>query len=127
MTPESQADYHLKDLAERVVDFRERREWAQFHHPKELASALSIEVAEIMELFRFKTPDDVKEMLKDDDFRLKVGQEIADSLFLLLLLAHDSGVNLGQAFDQKLELLEARYPEDLAKGKNAKWTEYQDS
>lgn len=71
----------IEELTELVVDFRERRDWAQYHHPKELASALSIEVSEIMELFRFKTAEEVKEMVKEPEFRDKVGAELADSLF----------------------------------------------
>jgi NTP pyrophosphatase (non-canonical NTP hydrolase) len=116
----------IDDLTRQVFDFRERRDWAQYHHPKELASALSIEVAEIMELFRFKSADEVKEMVNEPDLREKLGNELADSLFLLLLLAHESGVDLNQAFARKLEILEKRYPEELAKGRNDKWTAYQD-
>ena len=67
-------------------EFREARDWAQFHHPKELASALSIEVSEIMELFRFQSPEQVAEKLKGDEFRQAMGDELADTLFLLLLL-----------------------------------------
>ena len=109
----------IEELTEMVVDFRERRDWAQYHHPKELASALSIEV--------FKTAEEVKEMVKEPEFRDKVGAELADSLFLLLLLAHESGVDLPQAFRKKLDILEQRYPEDQARGRNDKWTVYQDS
>ena len=117
----------LQELTQQVVDFRERRDWKQFHHPKELSSALAIEVAEIMELFRFKTPEDVKGLLKKPDFKENLGRELADTLFLLLLLAHDSEVELHQAFREKLALLEKRYPQELVKGKNAKWTEYQET
>jgi len=115
----------LKELTQLVVDFRERRDWAQFHHPKELASALSIEVAEIMELFRFKTAEQVVEMVKQPEVRQELGAELADSLFLLLLLSHESDIDLREAFESKLELLESRYPVERAKGSSAKWTEYQ--
>ena len=117
----------IEELTAMVVDFRERRDWAQYHHPKELASALSIEVSEIMELFRFKSAEEVKEMVKEPEFREKVGAELADSLFLLLLLAHESGVDLPRAFREKLDILEQRYPEDQARGRNDKWTVYQES
>lgn len=114
----------IKKLTELVVDFRERRDWAQFHHPKELASALAIEVAEIMELFRFQTADEVGEMIKNEKVQTELGAEIADTLFLILLLAFESGVDIEEAFHKKLDLLEKRYPEDRAKGRNLKWTEY---
>jgi dCTP diphosphatase len=118
-------DDELKQLTSLVVDFRDRRDWAQFHHPKELASALAIEVAEIMELFRFKTAQEVRELLGEPSAQEELGAELADSLFLLLLLSYESGVDLRRAFEQKLELLEERYPVDKVKGKSAKWTEYQ--
>lgn len=114
----------LKRLTEMVVDFRERRDWAQFHHPKELASALTIETAEIMELFRFKTAEEVRELVKQPEMASELGAELADTLFLLLLLAHESEIDLGSAFEKKLALLEKRYPEEKARGRNDKWTEY---
>ena len=115
----------VERLTAMVVDFREKRDWAQFHHPKELASALSIEIAEIMELFRFKTAEEVRTLLTDSAFRDKVGAEIADSFFLILLLAFESGVDIESAFQKKLELLEQRYPVEQAKGRSDKWTAYQ--
>lgn len=115
----------IEELTERVWQFREARDWAQFHHPKELASALSIEVAEIMELFRFKTPEEIAHLLESSDLHDKLGAELADSLFLLLLLARESKVDLFAAFEKKLELLEQRYPVEKARGRNDKWTEYQ--
>lgn len=114
----------LKELQARVVEFRERRDWAQFHHPKELASALSIEVAEIMELFRFKTAEEVQELLKEPEMQSELGAELADTLFLLLLLAHESEVDLRSAFEKKILLLEERYPVEKVRGRSDKWTEY---
>lgn len=114
----------LKQLTQRVVAFRDERDWSQFHHPKELSSALAIEVGEIMELFRFKTPADVVAELEGPEFKKELGREIADSLFLLLLLAHDSGVDLEASFDDKLKLLDSRYPVERCRGKNEKWTAY---
>lgn len=117
-------DLSLQDLTRRVVDFRDRRDWSQFHHPKELASALAIEVAEVMELFRFKSPSEIHQLLQEESFNQQLGAELADSLFLLLLLAHDSGLPLQQCFERKMELLEQRYPEERCRGRNDKWTEY---
>lgn len=115
---------NLQELTDRVVEFRDRRDWSQFHHPKELASALAIEVAEVMELFRFKSPEEIQERLKEEAYTQQLGAELADSLFLLLLLAHDSGLPLQRCFEEKMKLLEHRYPEDRCRGRNDKWTEY---
>ena len=68
----------LEELTQRVWEFREARDWAQFHHPKELASALSIEVAEVMEHFRFRKEAEVDELLRDEEYRAKVGAELAE-------------------------------------------------
>lgn len=114
----------LEALTQRVWEFREARDWAQFHHPKELASALSIEVAEIMELFRFRSPEEVSEHLKGEEFREQVGAELADTLFLLLLLSREAGVDLLSAFDRKLKILDKRYPVEKSRGRNDKWTAY---
>lgn len=114
----------IEELTSRIVEFRDRRDWRQFHHPKELASALSIEVSEIMELFRFKSPDEVDDLMKGAEFQAKLGAELADSLFLLLLLAHDSGLELRECFEKKMAVLGDRYPEDQCRGRNDKWTEY---
>lgn len=112
----------LRQLSAKVVDFRERRDWAQFHHPKELASALTIETVEIMELFRFKSAEEVRELVREPEMARALGEELADTLFLLLLLAHESGIELERAFESKLALLEQRYPVDKARGRNEKWT-----
>lgn len=114
----------LESLTQRVWEFREARDWAQFHHPKELASALSIEVSEIMELFRFRSAGEVTELLQDEEYRQQVGAELADSLFLLLLLSKETGVDLRAAFERKLALLEERYPVEKSRGRNDKWTAY---
>lgn len=114
----------LENLTQRVWEFREARDWAQFHHPKELAAALSIEVSEIMELFRFRSAAQVDELLADPDYRQQVGAELADSLFLLLLLSRETGVDLRAAFERKLALLEERYPVEESRGRNDKWTAY---
>lgn len=116
----------LEQLAQRVWEFREARDWGQFHHPKELASALSIEVAEIMELFRFLTPEDVATRLQDEEYRQQLGAELADTFFLLLLLARESRVDLRESFEAKLAVLEKRYPVDKSRGRNDKWTAYRD-
>lgn len=115
----------IQELTHRIVEFRDQRDWSQFHHPKELASALAIEVAEIMELFRFKSQPEVDQQLEKPDFQSELGAELADSLFLLLLLAHDSGMDLKDCFEKKMALLEQRYPPEKCRGRNDKWTEYE--
>lgn len=114
----------VQELQQKVLAFRDARDWEQYHHPKELALALSIEAAEILELFRFKTPEQITEELSGPG-REKLAQELADVFNFLLLLSHQAGIDLGRALCDKLEVLEERYPVDLVKGKPHKYTEYE--
>lgn len=109
----------LTQLTEAVRHFRDQRDWQQFHHPKDLALALSIEVAEVLELFRFKSPEQIdREMEK---LRPRLGEELADCLFFVLLLAADCGIDLTQALPAKLEQNARKYPVELSRGKNLKY------
>ena len=115
----------LGKLQELVVQFREARDWKQFHHPKDLSMVLTIEASEVMDLFRFKTNEEIREALPN--IRRDLSHELADVLNLLLLLAHETGVDLDQALRDKLEILEDRYPVETARGRNLKYTELPDA
>ena len=86
----------IQELIDLLVEFRDERDWGQFHDSKNLALALSIEAAELNELFLWKNHEEA-----DSE---KVKEELADVLFVVLCLANQTGVNLQDAFDKKLEL-----------------------
>jgi NTP pyrophosphatase (non-canonical NTP hydrolase) len=109
----------LATLTEAVRAFRDERDWRQFHHPKDLAIALSIEAAEIMELFRFKSPDQISAEM--DELRQRLGEELSDVLFFVLLMADDCGIDLSQAMPAKLAQNARKYPVERARGKNLKY------
>lgn len=113
----------LAELTEAVRDFRDQRDWRQFHHPKDLAMALSIEAAEVMELFRFKSPEQIDGEM--DELRGRLGEELADCLFFVLLMAHDCGIDLSHAVPAKLAQNARKYPVELSRGKNAKYDQLQ--
>ena len=113
----------LDDLARRVLAFREARDWRQFHNPKDMALSLSLEVAELLELMQWRNGDELAEHLRHH--RQRVGEELSDVLGWVLLLASDLGIDLAEAFERKLELNEAKYPVDKARGSAKKYTEYE--
>jgi len=111
----------LKNLLKKLVSFRDRRDWAQFHDPKDLAEAISIEAAELLELFLWKTPDESRQL--PDAVRAHAAEEVADVFIYLALLSHELGVDIEKAVLDKLEKNEKRYPEGKAKGNATKYTE----
>ncbi len=114
----------LRVLQQRILRFRDERDWAQFHLPKDLAMAVSIEAAELAELFLWKTQEQAGEQLDGDQGREQVGDEMADVLLYLLLLADAAGVELGAAVDAKMAKNANRYPVEVARGSAAKYTEF---
>ena len=113
----------LKELADEIARFRDARNWAQFHTPRNLAAALSIEVAELQETMLWKSEDDVASMLDDPASKEHMRQEIADIAIYLFLLAGATGIELASAIRSKLALNAQKYPVDRARGSSAKYTE----
>ena len=111
----------LADLQKRIVAFREARDWKQFHNAKDLAVALNLEATEVLEHFLWKTNEEAAEYLKThkDD----VGEELVDTLYWVLLMAHDLDIDLHKIFDQKMAKNEAKYAVEKAKGNHKKYTE----
>ncbi|AKR43453.1 nucleotide pyrophosphohydrolase [Methylophilus sp. TWE2] len=110
-------------LRARVNAFVEERDWAQFHSPKNLAMAMIVEAAEVVEHFQWMTEADSRQL--DEETRQKVGQELADTFVYLLRIAEVCGINLIQAANAKIDLNAQKYPVEKCKGSNAKYTEYQ--
>ncbi|MBT4824074.1 nucleotide pyrophosphohydrolase [Candidatus Woesearchaeota archaeon] len=116
---------NIKTITKKIIEFRDLRDWKQFHHPKDLAIGLSIEVGEILEHFRFKTNDEIKEYLKNSDDKKKLSHELADTLYFLLTLANETEINISKALHEKLEIIEKKYPIEKCKGKPHKYTHYE--
>ena len=110
-------------LQREAVRFRDERDWAQFHLPKDLALGLGIEAAELGELFLWKTPDEARRDLADEAFRTRLAEEMADVQMFLLYLAEASGISLPEAVRAKLEINARKYPVDKAKGTARKYTD----
>lgn len=111
----------LEEITVKIRQFRDDRDWAQFHNPKDMALAISIEASELLEHFLWKNPDEVNERVKSK--REDIEDEIADIGIYLTELADNLGIDLLQAMDRKLAKNDAKYPVDKAKGSHSKYTE----
>lgn len=105
----------LNDLKKKLLEFRDERDWAQFHNAKDLALALSIEAAELNELFLWKQPQDANvEKVKD---------ELADVFGYAILLAEKYNLDIREIVIDKIKKNTAKYPIDKAKGNAKKYNE----
>jgi NTP pyrophosphatase (non-canonical NTP hydrolase) len=102
-------------IQKRITAFRDARDWAQFHTPRHLASAISIEAAELLEAFLWKKDEEVNPE--------KLKEEIADIMIYCTLLCDRLGVDPLAIMAQKLAKNEQKYPVDKAKGNAKKWSE----
>lgn len=113
------------ELLETLVAFRKDRDWEQFHKPKEVAVALSIEAAELLEWFLWRSHEEIEVMLASDK-REALEDEIADVAVYLSYLCHDLGIDLSAAVERKMQKNAAKYPIHKVKGKADKYNEYQE-
>ncbi len=108
----------IKRLQEILAQFALERDWDQFHSPKNLAMALSIEASELMELFLWKTEEESFQVRSENEGPLK--EELADVFLYLLRLASILEIDLLQASLEKIKINRERYPINLSKGNNKK-------
>ena len=111
----------LQALQKALREFARERDWEQFHSPKNLATALSVEAAELLEHFQWLTDEQSRTL--DDAKRTAVGEEIADVLLYLLQLADKLDIDPVQAAERKVRLNAEKYPADRARGRIDKYTE----
>ena len=108
----------MKQALEALLAFRSARDWEQFHDPKNLATALSIEASELNELFLWKSAEESREADQE-----RVREEIADVLAYALLLCHEFGIEPELAVLDKIAVNNEKYPVEKAKGVATKYTE----
>jgi dCTP diphosphatase len=111
----------LEELRSALQQFALERDWDQFHSPKNLAIALSVEAAELLEHFQWAPETDSKVLTTDQ--HAKVREEIADVLLYLIRLADKLNVDLLAAATDKIQVNAAKYPVDKARGSSKKYTE----
>jgi NTP pyrophosphatase (non-canonical NTP hydrolase) len=115
--------HELQDLLQKIVGFRDQRNWKQFHSPRNLAAALAIEAGELQETMLWKTDHEVTELLETAEGRTSIAREIADVLIYSLLLCDATGIDPMTAIGEKLVENEHKYPAELSRGKPSKYTQ----
>jgi len=119
----SEAQDRLEALRDRLRGFVRERDWEQFHSPKNLAMAMIVEAAELVEHFQWTTEEESRNL--EEAQRVKVEQEIADTFIYLLRLADVLGVDLIDAAHSKMTLNAQKYPAEKVRGRNDKYTAYE--
>lgn len=105
-------------LMEEIVDFRDERDWQQFHNPKDLAISLCLEASELLENFQWKTSEEARDDKMDD-----ITDELADVVIYALLLSNELEINLEQAIKEKIRKNRQKYPVNKSFGSSKKYTE----
>lgn len=113
----------LNELRSRLQAFVEERDWQQFHSPKNLAMAMIVEAAELVEHFQWLTEQQSLDLAAEK--REQVAHEIADTFVYLLRMADVLGIDLIAAANAKIDLNAKKYPAEKVRGSNAKYTEYE--
>jgi dCTP diphosphatase len=120
-TKSTERVHGLTQLRDALREFAAERDWDQFHSPKNLASALSVEAAELLECFQWLTEEQSRNLTPEQ--RLAVREELADVLNYLVRLADKLDVNLLDAAREKIAKNALKYPADKARGSIKKYSE----
>ena len=107
-----------KETVELVKSFRDQRDWAQFHNPKDLAISLNLEASELLEIFQWSGSD-----LVCEDRLEKIKEELADVLCYSILMADRCGLDMDEIIINKMKINAEKYPVEAAYGSKEKYTE----
>ena len=111
----------MEDTIAKIRKFRDERDWLQFHDPKNLAASISIEAAELLELFQWRHGEEALRHARENKER--VSEEIADVAIYLIELADVVGIDLLKAIDDKLAKNAVKYPVEKSRGRITKYTD----
>lgn len=115
-------NHDLEALTQQLRDFAKARDWGQFHSPKNLASALTVEAAELLEHFQWMTEDQSRHL--SEVKRGEISAEVADVFLYILQLCDGLGIDLVEAASTKIASNAAKYPVELARGNSKKYSEF---
>lgn len=113
----------LLELRKKIDQFSEARDWGKYHTPKNLSMAMSVEVAELLELFQWQDGSEGFDGLTDSK-KEAVAHEVADVFIYLMRFCSVTGIDPIKAAEDKLKLNDAKYPAEVVKGKSNKYTDY---
>ena len=106
------------NTTDKINQFRDDRDWRQFHNEKDLAISISLEAAELLELFQWKSPEEVRENSIE-----RIKEELADVLIYSHMLASNLDLDIDEIIEAKLEKNNIKYPVDKSRGNKEKYTE----
>jgi len=114
----------ISELQAKAIQFRDDRDWAQYHNPKDLAISLSLEAAELLEIFQWKGSEEIERLKSDSQVQQKVREELGDIFIYALTLAHEFSFDPAEIVLDKLRVNERRYPKEKVRGKAEKYDAY---
>jgi len=109
----------IKNLTDKIITFRNARDWKQFHNPKDVSLSLVLEAGEVMEHFQWKNQEEIEEYIKTN--KEDIAEELADVFYWILLMSHDLDIDILDALDKKIKKNEEKYPAERAKGNHIKY------
>jgi len=109
----------LAKLTKNLIDFRDARDWKQFHNPKDQALSLTLEAAEVLEHFQWKSQKEIDQYIQSN--KKEIGDELIDVLNYLLYMFHDLDIDIEEAWQRKIKENHEKYPVKKAKGKHTKY------
>ena len=113
-----------QQLIELIDKFTQERDWEQFHSPKNLSMALSVESSELLEIFQWMKEEDSLLVAQDPETLIRVEEELADIFYYLLRLSVKTKIDLGEALLKKMKKNAEKYPVDKVKGSSKKYDQY---
>ena len=108
-----------------IREFVNERDWDQYQNPKNLAMALTVEAAELLEIFQWLSPEEAQNAKHHPETKTKISHEIADIFFYLIRVADKTNINLQNAIIEKMQLNAQKYPVEVVKGSSKKYNEHQ--
>lgn len=116
-------DHTINEAMDLVRRFCEERDWDQFHNPKDLAIGISTEASELLELMRFKTPEECEQMISDPRYSSKIREELADVFYFILRFAQMNDIDLYTALQEKIRINGEKYPVEKSRGCSMKYND----
>lgn len=106
-------------LLNSLLEFRQERDWEQFHTVRNLSAAICVESAELLDHFRWARDSEISSIIEQHQSAIE--HEVADVSILLLYFCHDLGISIEDVVSKKLEINRAKYPVEKAKGTGTKY------
>ncbi len=114
----------IEQMKNMVKKFCDDRDWGKYHSAKDIAIGIITEAGELLEHFRFKSPEETEHIMGNGITREKVCQELCDVLYFILSFSVKYNIDISTEFEKKLRINDSKYPVDKALGSNKKYSEF---